>query len=172
MGIFDYVGGDSGWDWGSGISGTDFGSGWTDYSSGDGLDWTSMFGSDADFSGGSDSSSSASWITKLFGGGSGGSGGSSSGSGIFGALLSGLGGAADNYQKGLLDKESAKELGLQQRKTAGFQADLLDYYKQKDKVRKRTALDTYGQFSTMDKWAPNARPAAPIDMPVKPVAGT
>jgi hypothetical protein len=160
MGVFDYTGGD----WGDGSGWGDWGSLGGDNSGlGDGsFDWSSL--------GGDDSSGGSSWWSKLFSGSGSGSGGSS-GSGIFGALLSGLGGAADNYEKGVISKEAVEEQGKQQRKTAGFEADLLDYYKQKDKVRKRTALDTYGQFSTMNKWAPGAKPAAPIDMPLKPTAG-
>lgn len=98
------------------------------------------------------------WVSKFLGGGS-----NSSGN-IYEGILAGLGGAASS----LISKESVEEQGKQQRKTLDFQMALEDYYNQKDKVRKRAALDTYGQFSTMNRWAPNATPAPPIDMPNKP----
>lgn len=133
----------SGFDWGSALSST-FGGGGGKASSG--IDWGGM-------------------VSKLFGGSN--SGSSGTGSNIFGAMLGGLGGAAEAY----LGKDAMSEQGKQQRRTLDFSASLEDYYKQKDKVRKRTALDTYGQFSLMDRWAPNARPPAAIDMPARPGVG-
>lgn len=99
-------------------------------------------------------------ISNLFGGG----GGAASSNNIFGAILGGLGGAAE----GLLSEKAVEKAGEQSRKTISFQAALEDYYNQKSKVRKRAALDTYGQFSTMDRWAPGARPAPAIDVPARP----
>jgi hypothetical protein len=149
--------------------GGDVGS-WTDYLGGDWGDGSGSFLGDLGSGGsGSSGSSGSSFLSSLFGGG-GQSGGS--GSNIFGSLLAGLGGAADNYEKGVISKEAVQEQGKQQRKTAGFEADLLDYYKQKDKVRKRTALDTYGQFSTLNRYAPNYQAAPAIDMPAKPSPGS
>lgn len=98
-------------------------------------------------------------LTNLLGGGSSGSGGN-----IYGSLLGGLSGAAD----ALISKEAVEEQGKQSRKTLDFQAALEDYYNQKNKVRKRAALDTYGQFSTMNRWAPGAQSAPSIDQPSKP----
>lgn len=99
----------------------------------------------------------------LSGRNSGGTTGSTGGS-IFEAMLGGLGGAADAF----LSKEAVEESGKQNRRTLDFKAALDDYYLQKNKVRKRAALDTYGQFSTMDRWAPGARPAPALDQPAKP----
>lgn len=178
MGFWDSFGSDNGSDFWSGFgdggvldSGGGGGGSWTDYLGGDWGDGSGSFLGDlgGDSGGGSSSGGWGNIVKSIFGGGS---GSGSSGSGIFGALLSGLGGAADNYSKGVISKEAVQEQGKQQRKTAGFEADLLDYYKQKDKVRKRTALDTYGQFSTMNRWAPNATPSPAIDMPPKPSPGS
>lgn len=91
-------------------------------------------------------------------------GGDSGGGNIYSSLLGGLSGAAE----GIISKEAVEEQGKQSRKTLDFQASLADFYKQKDKVRKRAALDTYGQFSTMNRWAPGAQAAPPIDQPAKP----
>lgn len=99
-----------------------------------------------------------SWTSKFLGGGS-----NSSGN-IYEGILSGLGGAAD----ALISKEAVEEQGKQSRKTLDFKYALEDFYAQKDKVRKRAALDTYGQFSTMNRWAPNATAAPAIDQPNKP----
>ena len=168
MGVFDWVGGDSGWDWGSGISGTDFGSGWTDYGSGDGLDWTSMFSGGGDFGGGdSGGSASTSWISSLFGGSGSGSG---SGSNIFGSLLSGLAGGASASLQGKDLKEGIQLKGKEDRKSLDFEASLKDYYSQEDKRRKRVALDTYGQFSMMDRIKPGYKDTPPVQVPTKPVA--
>lgn len=103
-----------------------------------------------------------------YSGGSGSSGGSSSGGGnIWESVLSGVGTAAGGY----MDEKTAKEAGKQGRVTIDFAASLKDFYDQKDKVRKRAALDTYGQFSTMDRWAPNAVAAPPIEQPARPGVG-
>lgn len=100
------------------------------------------------------------WVSNFFGGSSsGGSGGN-----IYSGLLAGLGSAAD----ALISKEAVEEQGKQHRRSLDFQYQLEDFYKQKDKVRKRAALDTYGQFSTMNRWAPNAVAAPAIEQPAKP----
>lgn len=179
-----FGGGDSNWNlfdggvfggsdgnWGGGF---DWGSLWGDIGQGvvDGVDWGSIFGGDS----GGGSSGGSNWLSNLFGGGSGGSGGGMGN--LFGALLSGLGGAAQSF----LDEDALKEAGKQQRenikeqskearKTTDFEAQLMDYYKQKDKARKRYALDSYGQFSLLNKWAPGYAGDRPVEVPTKPVGG-
>ena len=65
--------------------------------------------------------------------------------------------------------KKAQTEGLEQRKTSLFEQELLDYSKQQDKVRKRAALDTYGQFSQIDRWAPTYVAKNPaIQAPAKP----
>lgn len=98
---------------------------------------------------------------------SGGATASGGGSNIWESVLSGVGTAAG----GIMDEKTAKEVAKQGRQTLDFAASLKDYYDQKDKVRKRAALDTYGQFSTMDRWAPNAVAAPPIEQPARPGVG-
>lgn len=147
------------------------GSGWMD-----GLgssDWGDMFdtGYTSDwswgdlFGGGSGGSSSGGWgdfFSNLLGGDN-----DSSGGNIWSQILAGgLNGMAEAG----LTEEMLKQKGKQDRMSTGFEAELVDFYKQKDKSRRRTALDTYGQFSTMNRWAPNATPAAAVDVPNKPVA--
>lgn len=138
-----------------------FSGGSGNFGDGGGFDWGSLWG---DLSKGvNDSGSSGGgWLStlgNLFGGG-----GDSGGGNIYSSLLGGLSGAAE----GIISKEAVEEQGKQSRKTLDFQASLADFYKQKDKVRKRAALDTYGQFSTMNRWAPGAQAAPPIDQPAKP----
>ncbi|HEY9814707.1 MAG TPA: hypothetical protein V6D20_02720, partial [Candidatus Obscuribacterales bacterium] len=89
------------------------------------------------------------------------------GSNIWESILAGVGTAAG----GIMDEKTAKEVAKQGRQTLDFAASLKDFYDQKDKVRKRAALDTYGQFSTMDRWAPNAVAAPPIEQPARPGVG-
>lgn len=138
-------GGDSGgssfdnWDWSSWLGG--------DYGGGDGG------------GGGSTLGAIGGWFSKFLGG----DGNNSSGN-IYEGILAGLGGAAD----ALISKEAVEEQGKQSRKTLDFKYALEDFYNQKNKVRKRAALDTYGQFSTMNRWAPNATAAPAIDQPAKP----
>lgn len=158
--------------WGNAIKGVSGASN----SGGSGFDWGSVFGS---LSGKASSSSGADWgkwlnlATDAYGAAKGGSGGSSgagggsalsSGGSIWESLLAGAGGAAKAY----MDESSVKEMGKQQRQTLDFSASLKDYYDQKDKTRKRAALDTYGQFSLMDRWAPNATKGIAVDQPAKP----
>lgn len=104
------------------------------------------------------------------------SGGSSNNSGggnsnIWGALLSGLGGAAQGYLSGKDLKESVEAKGKEDRKTIDFEYALKDLYDQKNKARKRVALDTYGQFSLTSKFAPGMGNATPVDVPNKPNVG-
>lgn len=126
--------------------------------SGSSFDWSSL-GGDTGSGGGGFWGSVVNWGSKLLGGG-----GGSSSSNIYSGILGGLNGAANAY----ISKEAVEQSGKESRKTLDFKAALEDYYAQKGKVRKRAALDTYGQFSTMDRWAPNATAAPPIDLPNKP----
>lgn len=166
----------SDFDWGS-VFGT-FGGGATDYgtsSLGD-TNWGSWLGTDTtDWSsllnGGGGSSSSSSGWGSFFNGLLGGSNNSSGlGTNIFSALLGGIGGAADAKLQLKMAQDLARIGGEEDRKTLGYSADLKDYYDQKNKYRKKVALDTYGQFSLLDRWAPNYVPPAPIDQPAKPQA--
>jgi hypothetical protein len=163
-------------DWGS-VFGT-FGGGASDFdtsSLGD-SDWGSFLGTnDTDWSsflnGGSGSGSSASGWGNFFKSLMGGSDNSSGlGTNIFSALLGGIGGAADAKLQIKMAQDLARIRGEEDRKTLGYSADLKDYYDQKNKYRKKVALDTYGQFSLLDRWAPNYTPPAPIDQPAKPTA--
>jgi hypothetical protein len=132
---------------GSGSSGSGWMSGLADaFSGGGGGGWASAIGS-------------------LFGGGDKGNGGSSN---IWGSILSGLGGAAEGYLSGKDAKEALETRGKEDRKTIDFEYGLKDYYTQKDKVRKRAALDTYGQFSLTDRFAPGMVAAPPVQQPPKP----
>lgn len=97
------------------------------------------------------------------------SGSSSVGSDIFKALLGGIGGSADAKLTAEMYVKKAQTEGLEQRKSSLFEQELLDYAKQQDKVRKRAALDTYGQFSQISRWAPNYVSKNPaIQTPAKP----
>ena len=87
------------------------------------------------------------------------------------ALLSGLGSAADAYMGNKMDEKTVARAGMEQRKSAAFAAELEDYYKQKGKQRKRVSLDTYGQFSTTNRWAPNMVAAQPVQVPTMPTPG-
>ena len=147
---------------GSDVWGLDWGNG-----GGGGTDWSAMFN---DGSGGqATSGSNAGWMSKFLNAmGGGGQGGGSSGGGIFGALLSGLSGAAGSWMDSKNAEKTMKMKGEQDRKTLAFTGDLQDYFKQKDKVRKRVALDSYGQFSQLKRWAPNYVDTPMPDQPAKP----
>ena len=93
---------------------------------------------------------------------SGGSSSSSSGN-IWGSLLGGLSGAAGAVMSSKDAKELLKLKGEDDRKNTQFEAELVDYYKQLDKSRKRKALDVYNSYG----YGPTA-PA--LDMPAKPTA--
>lgn len=178
MGLGDLFG-DSGDFWSSfgdgGVLDSGGGGSWTDYLGGD---WGDGSGSFLDFggdSGGSSGGGILKTIEGLFGGGQGGSSGSS----IFGGLLSGLGAGAsaalsgkdlkDSIKlKGEQDRLTLAQAGLQDRQAVDFEASLKDYYTQQDKRRKRIALDTYGQFSTIDKIKPGYTDTAMPTVPSKP----
>lgn len=121
------------------------------------------------------SSSGSGWgsmISGMFGGGS--SGGSSSGiwGNIFQGILGGLGAMASGNGNQGLSADQQVGLGWHQeeaaRRNIGYAAEMEDYMKQKDKMRKRAALDTYGQFSLLSKYAPNYKAAPPVDPGTKP----
>lgn len=144
--------------WGSGF---DWGSVWGDLGQ-SGADWWDLIGDGGDSGSNGGGSNWLGTIGNLLGGG----GNNSGGGNIWGSLLSGLGGAAQAF----MDEESIKEAGKQQRQTRKFEAELLDFYKQKDKHRKRVALDSYGQFSLMNRWAPNYAGDKPVEVPNMPSA--
>ena len=103
-----------------------------------------------------------SFVSGLFGGGGGGD--------IFKAILGGIGGSADAKLKMEMAKETAKIQGTEQRKSLDFSAQLEDFYNQKNKARKRLALDSYGAFSLHKRYAPTLKPTAAVEVPTKPVA--
>lgn len=110
-----------------------------------------------------------SWLSNLFGGGGGG-GSSSIWGDIFKAILGGVGSSADAKLGIEMAEKKAMIEGKEDRKTLDFTGQLNDYYSQLGKQRKRLALDTYGQFDLTKRWAPNYTPAAPVQVPTKPVA--
>lgn len=100
-------------------------------------------------------------------------GGSNLGSDIFKALLGGVGGSANAKLEMETYIKKAETEGKEQRKTNLFEYQLKDYYTQQDKVRKRAALDTYGQFNQIKRWAPNYVPNNPaIPVPALPNPNT
>lgn len=111
-------------------------------------------------------SSIGSFVSGIFSkNGSGGNGYSD----IFKALLGGIGGSADAKLQAEMYVKKAEAEGKEARKTSLFESQLLDYANQQDKVRKRAALDTYGQFNQIKKWSPNYVANNPaIQMPQQP----
>ena len=112
-----------------------------------------------------------SWLSaigNLFSSGDGDSGGNGWGN-IFQAILGGVSGSADAKLSAEMFKKKAEAEGLESRKNSLFEYQLLDLAKQQDKYRKRAALDTYGQFNQIKKWAPNYVPINPaIQVPAIP----
>lgn len=117
------------------------------------------------------------WYSNLFSSGGSGSGGS--GTNWWGAILAGVSAysSSRSTEKGQKnDAKTQKEIvglqGLEARRTASYEKELDYYYKQKDKLDKRRALDTYGSFSKLGTYAPNdyTLPALPV-VPTKPNAG-
>ena len=107
-------------------------------------------------------------IGNLFSSGDGDSGGNGWGN-IFQAILGGVSGSADAKLNAEMFKKKAEAEGLESRKNSLFEYQLLDLAKQEDKYRKRAALDTYGQFNQIKKWAPNYVPNNPaIQVPAIP----
>ena len=112
-----------------------------------------------------------SWLSaigNLFSSGDGDSGGNGWGN-IFQAILGGVSGSADAKLSAEMFKKKAEAEGLESRKNSLFEYQLLDLAKQQDKYRKRAALDTYGQFNQIKKWAPTYVPNNPaIQVPATP----
>lgn len=140
------------------------GSDWLSGSTGDSYDWNVDWGSMVGSGSSSSGSSSSGWgdiLNGVFGGGSDGGSGSS----IWGQMLAG---AIQGAGEGKMTEATMREKGRQERATVNFTAELKDYYEQKGKAVKRNALDSYGQFSLTDRYAPNMAKVAPIDVPNKP----
>lgn len=155
--------GGSGFDWGSTVSDI-FGGG------GGGVDYGSLLGT---VSGASSSAGGGSnWMSSLGNllGGSGGGGQTAGGTSsvygdLFKGILSGVGASAAAKGDLAMAKEVTQIKGQEDRKTTAFEAELLDYYKQRDNSRKFKALDQYGQFSRVSKFAPTYKPTymGPVD---------
>ena len=102
----------------------------------------------------------------------------SSGSGwgdLLGGVMAGIGGSAAAKREDKASEQShewalalAALKGGEDRRTLDFQAQLDDFYKQKDKQRQRTALDTYGQFSVQHRRTPGYSTTASVDVPTQP----
>lgn len=108
-------------------------------------------------------------IGNLFSSGDGDSGGGNGWGNIFQAILGGVSGSAEAKLGVEAVKKKAETEGLESRKNSLFEYQLLDLAKQQDKYRKRAALDTYGQFNQIKKWAPNYVPNNPaIQVPAIP----
>lgn len=159
----------SGFDWGSTVSDI-FGGG------GGGVDYSSLLGTVAGAS--SSAGGNSNWLSTLGNmlGGSGGSGGEAATGGnsmygeLFKGILSGVGASASAKGDLAMNKEVTQVKGLEDRKTTAFEAELLDYYKQRDNSRKFKALDQYGQFSRVSKFAPSYKPTymGPVDPGLTP----
>lgn len=106
----------------------------------------------------------------LFGGGSNSGGQQSLGSNIFATMLGGINGSADAKLAVEMAERKARIEGDEARKTSAFELELKEHYLQKDKARKRAALDTYGQFSLMDRYAPSRTDTPAVQVPAKPTA--
>lgn len=130
----------------------------------------SDFASSGSGGGASTGSNAAGWlgtigsVAKGLFSGSGDSGGN--GSSIWGSILSGLGTGAAAYLSGEDLKENTEAKGLQDRKSLSFAAQLEDYYNQKNKSRDRAAVDTYGQYSLMNRIMPTT--STPVEVPTLP----
>lgn len=90
-----------------------------------------------------------------------GSGGGGSGN-IWSSLLGGLGGAASALLSADDQKKVLEFKGKDDRRTSLFEAELVDYYEQLQKQRKRTSLESYTQYS-------GGTPVQPaVQVPTKP----
>lgn len=132
-----------------------------------GVNWTQLAGDLGKSSGFWSNVGSA--VSGLFGGGSG-SGQQSAGSNIFATMLGGINGSADAKLAVEMAERKARIEGDEARKTSAFELELKEHYLQKDKARKRAALDTYGQFSLMDRYAPSRTDTPAVQVPAKPTA--
>jgi hypothetical protein len=155
----DWMSGLGSWDWGDMFgSGNSGGSNfdWGNY------DWSSLFGGSGGSGGGS--SGGTNWGS-FFGNLLNGFSGNGSDGNIWGQILAG---GINGYASAGLNEKLLETKGKEDRKSTAFEAELVDYYKQQDKARKRAALDTYGQFSTIKNYAPNYTPAPAVQVPTKP----
>lgn len=110
-----------------------------------------------------------SWLSNLFGGSGGGGGSSSIWGDIFKSILGGVGSSADAKLGVEMAEKKARIEGTEDRKTLDFTSQLNDYNAQLGKQRKRTALDTYGQFDLTKRWAPTANiTTPPVQVPTRP----
>lgn len=102
----------------------------------------------------------------------------SSGSGwsdLLGGVVSGLAGsAAANRQDDRAAQDNTWAIALQAlrgeqdlQRTA-FERELEDFYERSDTQRDKVALDTFGQFSVMNRRSPGYKPPAATPAPVKP----
>lgn len=110
-------------------------------------------------------------------GGGGGSSGANTGN-IFSAMLGGIQGSADaKLAEAMVNKQGewklrdTQESGRQQRLTLDFTEQLKDFNAQKEKARKRAALDTYGAFSLTSRYAPSMPATPQVQIPTKPTVG-
>lgn len=71
----------------------------------------------------------------------------------FTAVLEGIGSyfGSDDNESGAMDKDSFKWTA----RLHAFDAELEDYYKQRDKAEMRRGANEYAKFSSLDRWAPN-----------------
>lgn len=94
---------------------------------------------------------------------------------LLGGVMSGLAGsAAANREddKNEQSNEWAVALqalrGQQALQETAFSKELEDFYKQRDVQRDKVALDTFGQFSVLNRMSPGYKAPAPTPAPVKP----
>lgn len=70
------------------------------------------------------------------------------------AVLEGIGsyfGSDDDEGGGAMDEDTFKWTS----RLHAFDAELEDYYKQRDKAEMRRGANEYAKFSSLDRWAPN-----------------
>lgn len=102
---------------------------------------------------------------------------------MWGAIISGVGSVAsgflankgkekDNAAALMMTKEQIEAQGYQNRLNSQFEADLLDYYKQKDRARDRVTLNQYGRYNLLDKVMPTSSPGVEVpNKPTNPMGG-
>lgn len=146
----------------SGGLGSILGGGLTSSIGNDSFDWSSGFG------GGGGGGGWGSFFGNVLGGLFGGGDSSQGGGNIWGQMLAG---GLNGYAQAGLSEEMLKIKGKEDRMSTAFEAQLIDHYKQRDKVRKRQALDTYGQFSTIKSFAPNYQDTPAPELPPQPQVG-
>lgn len=102
----------------------------------------------------------------------------SSGSGwsdLLGGVMSGLAGSAAANREDKNNEQSHEWAialqalrGQQDLQRLAFEDQLKDYAEQRDIHRNKVALDTFGQFSVLNRMSPGYKPPAPTPAPVKP----